>query len=149
MNSSTLKEKNFAEFILLKEVTFQHIPCKECVIVLADKTTTEIIYIGKTKNPIKKIFGGYLSGYGSKTNKKINLNLLEENYIEKTIISWLPSEKSRITQQELLKTYKKEHGNYPKWNINKPKKIQNKPKPSQTTKPIKTQPTRKTTNNKT
>jgi hypothetical protein len=134
MNSLTLKEKSFIEFTPLKDITFLHIPNKGLVIALADKTltgkpTSDIIYFGKTKKPTKRILGGYLAGYGGKTNKKINAKLFEEGYLEKVLISWLPSEDPKTTQKELLETFKKEHGNYPVWNIKKPEK--NRPKPQQ------------------
>ncbi|MCL1977517.1 MAG: hypothetical protein FWG55_05390 [Candidatus Bathyarchaeota archaeon] len=148
MNSLTLKEKNFTEFAPLTEISFQSIPRKECVIVLADKTTSGIMYIGKTKNPTKKILGGYLAGYGNKTNKKINSKLLEEGFLERTAISWLPSENPKAAQQELLNIYKKEHGDYPDWNIKNPEKTQLKPRTQQTTKPVRAKPARKTAGNK-
>lgn len=131
MNSSTLKEKNFTEFTLLKDLTSAMVPNKACVIVLADKTLTgkpasDIIYIGKTKNSNKKIFGGYIAGYGGKTNKKINTKLFNEGYIEKVTISWLPCEEPKTTQKELLETFKKENGTQPAWNTKKTEKTQPK-----------------------
>ncbi|MGD6809087.1 MAG: hypothetical protein ACQCN3_05245 [Candidatus Bathyarchaeia archaeon] len=142
MNSLTLKEKNLTEFTLIKELTFSCVPNnKGCVIVLADKTltgksTSDIIYIGKSKKPAKRIFGGYLAGYGGKTNKKINAKLFNEGFLEKMLVSWLPTEDPKATQQELLEAYKKENGNYPAWNIRKNEKIQSIPK--QTLKQVKT-----------
>lgn len=146
MNSLTLKEKSFIEFTPIKTVTCAQIPNKACVIVLADKTLTaksvsDIIYIGKSKKPAKRILGGYLAGYGGKTNKKINAKLFEEGYIEKILISWLPSEDSKTTQKELLEAYKKEHGSYPAWNIKKNEKAE--PKPKQAPKVPKTKPVNK------
>jgi hypothetical protein len=144
MNSLTLKEKGFTDFTPLKELTFSHVPNnKGCVIVLADKTlagkpTSDIIYIGKSKKPAKRILGGYLAGYGGKTNKKINAKLFEEGLLEKVLISWLSSEDPKTTQKELLETFKKEHGTLPAWNIKKPEKTQ--PKPQQAPKTAKPQP---------
>jgi hypothetical protein len=145
MNSLTLKEKGITEFIPLKELTFSAIPAnKACVIVLADKTlagkpTSDILYIGRTKKPSKRIFGGYLSGYGGKTTKKINTKLFEEGYLEKTTVSWVISSDTKATQKELLEAFKKEHGTYPAWNKNKnSEKPQSKPQ--QASKTPKTQP---------
>jgi hypothetical protein len=140
MNSLTLKKNNFTEFISLKELTLSQVPSdKACIIVLADKTLTgnpasDILYIGRSKKPAKRIFGGYIAGYGGKTNKRINANLCEQGCLEKISISWLTSEKPKATQQELLKTFKKEHGNYPEWNIKKTEKTPPKPKIDKTVK---------------
>ena len=146
MNSLTLKEKKkFTEFTPLKELTLSQVPSdKGCVIVLADKTlsgnpTSDILYIGRSKKPAKRIFGGYIAGYGGKINKKINTNLCKEGCLEKIVISWLTSEDPKATQQELLETFKKEHGNYPAWNVKKTEKTPTKPK--QTTKTTKAKPT--------
>lgn len=51
--------------------------------------------------------------------------------MEKIVISWLTVEDPKATQQELLESFKKEHGNYPAWNV---KKTETPPKP----KPVKT-----------
>ncbi|MGD6934152.1 MAG: hypothetical protein ACQCN5_08105 [Candidatus Bathyarchaeia archaeon] len=150
MNSLNLKEKNFAEFTPLTELTFLGVPnSKGCVIVLADKTLTEkpasdIIYIGKSKKPAKRIFGGYIAGYGGKTNKKINSKLFGEEFFEKIVISWLPCEDPKATQQELLEAFKKEHGHYPAWN----KKTEKQVKPKKAVKTVKPKPASKTADKK-
>lgn len=145
MNSLTLKEKGFAEFLPLKGLSFSSLPYnKGTVLVIIDrslsgKPTSDILYIGRSKKPTKKVFAGYLVGYGGKTTKKINSKLLDEGYIEKTSISWMLSDNPKRLQQELLKNFKKEHGEYPTWNVSKktPKKLQTK------TKPTKARPARK------
>jgi len=140
MNSLTLKEKKFSDFTPLKELTLSQVSSdKGCIIVLADKTLSgktesDIIYIGKSKKPAKRIFGGYIAGYGGKTNKKINANLCEQGCMEKIVISWLTVEDPKATQQELLESFKNEHGNYPAWNINKTEKTPPKPKTAKTVK---------------
>jgi hypothetical protein len=68
------------------------------------------LYIGKSKKPSKRVFGGYLSGYGGKTTRKINSILLNDGYLEKVTISWMISEDPKLSQQELLEKFKKEHG---------------------------------------
>ena len=50
---------------------------------LSGKPESDILYIGRTKKPIKRILGGYLAGYGGKNTKKINQMLFDEGYIEK------------------------------------------------------------------
>jgi hypothetical protein len=125
MNSLTLKEKGFAEFTPLKRLSFSSLLFdKSSVFVLADSTLTgksisDILYIGKTKKPTKRVFGGYLAGYGGKTTRKINSMLLNDGYLEKVAISWMLSENPKLTQKELLENYKKEHGEYPAWNVSK------------------------------
>jgi len=149
MNSITLKEKGFSDFIPLKQLTFTSLPFnKPSVFVLADCTLTgkpssDILYIGKSKKPSKRILGGFLSGYGGKTTRKINSMLLEDGYIEKIVISWMLSENTKLVHQELMDSFKKEHGEYPKWNVSKKLSISHKPKPKATPKIAKHRPARK------
>jgi len=79
----------------------------------------DILYIGKSKKLTKKVFGGYLAGYGGKTTRKINSILLNDGYIEKVAIGWMLSENPKLAQKELLEGFKKEHGEYPAWNVSK------------------------------
>ncbi len=131
MNSLTLKENGFVEFIPLKGLQFSSLPLnKGSVFVLADitlagKPTSDIVYIGKSKKPTKRIFGGYLAGYGGKTTRKISSKLLDDGYIEKVAVSWMLTDDPKLAQRELLDSFKKEHGEFPAWNA--PKKTpQNK-----------------------
>jgi hypothetical protein len=138
MDSLTLRESGFGEFIPLKGLSFSSLPYnKGTVLVIIDsslsgKPTSDILYIGRSKKPTRKIFGGYLVGYGGKTTKKINSKLLDDGYIEKTSISWILSDNPKTLQQELLENFKKEHGEYPTWNVSKkmPEKPQTKTKPA-------------------
>jgi hypothetical protein len=132
MNSLTLKENGFAEFVPIKAIAFSTLPNdKSIVLILADctltgKPTSDILYIGKSQKPSKRVFGGYLSGYGGKTTRKINSMLLNDGYLEKVAISWRISDDPKVTQQELLESFKKQHGEYPAWNASK--KASPKPK---------------------
>ncbi len=60
MNSLTLKEDGFTDFVPLKGLPFSSLPYnKSSVIVIADSTLTgkpasDIVYIGKTKKPTKE-----------------------------------------------------------------------------------------------
>jgi hypothetical protein len=132
MNSQTLKENGFTGTIPLKELQFSAIPSnKGSIIVIVDSTligkpTSDIVYIGKTKKLTKRIFGGYLGGYGGKATRKIHVALFDDGFIEKAAISWLENDNPRAAQQELLESFKKEHGEYPLWNT--PKKTLRKPK---------------------
>ena len=125
MDSLTLKENGFGEFVPLKGLSFSSLPFnKGSVLVLADssstgKSTSDILYIGRSKKPTKKIFGGYLGGCGGKTSRKISSKLLQDGYIEKVAISWMLSDDPKAKQQELLENFKKEHGEYPAWNASK------------------------------
>jgi len=133
MNSLILKEKGFAEFVPLKELAFSCLPYnKASVIVIATsdvegKPTSDILYIGRSKKPTKRVFGGYLAAYGGRTTRKISSKLLDEGYLEKATISWMLTDNPKTAQQELLESFKKEHGEYPAWNS--PKKTLEKPKP--------------------
>jgi len=134
MNSSNLKEKGFTESLPLKGLQFSSLPFnKGSVFILADvtlsgKPTSDILYIGKSKKPTKRIFGGYLAGYGGKNTRKISSKLFDEGYIEKVAVAWLLTEDPKMAQQELLDSFKKEHGEYPLWN--QPKKTPPAKKPA-------------------
>jgi hypothetical protein len=125
MNSTTLKENGFADFIPIKGLQFTDLPQNQnSVLVLADSTlsgkpTSDILYIGKSKNPAKRIFGGYLAGYGGKTTRKIHSRLIEDGNIEKVSISWIQDSNPKTAQKTLLESFKKEHGQYPAWNTQK------------------------------
>ncbi|MDR1993411.1 MAG: hypothetical protein LBQ98_07970 [Nitrososphaerota archaeon] len=131
MNSFSLKEKGFPNFLPLKELQLSSLPENtNSVIVIADitlidKPESDILYIGKTKKLAKKIFGGYFAGYGNKTTQKIHTALFDEGYIEKTAISWFLTNNPKATQKELLENFKKEHTSCPPWNAIK--KLENKP----------------------
>jgi hypothetical protein len=141
MNSKTLIETGFAEWFPLKTLTHSNLPSdKGSVIVIVDKELSgkpesDILYIGRTKKPVKRILGGYLAGYGGKNTKKINQVLFDEGYIERAAISWIITEKPRIMQEELLAKFKEEHGELPVWNAKK--KLDIKPKEASTFKPKK------------
>ena len=133
MNSLTLKEKGFSGFIPLQGLTFSSLPLnKSAVIVLADTTlarkpTSDLLYIGKTKKPAKRVFGGYLAGYGGKTTRKINSKLLNEGFMEKVTIGWMESDNPKQAQQQLLGDFKKEHSDCPPWNLTKKKPVKAEP----------------------
>jgi hypothetical protein len=133
MNSLTLKENGFAAFMPLKELSFSSLPInKGSVLVLADCTLTgkpasDIIYIGKTNKLTKRIFGGYLAGYGGKTTRKINSKLFDDGYLEKTAISWMTADNPKLSQKELLDKFKTEHGEFPAWNISNKSPQKTKP----------------------
>ncbi len=132
MNSKTLIETGFSEWFPLKTLTHSNLPAdKGSVIIivnkeLSGKPETDILYIGRTKKPVKKILGGYLAGYGGKNSKKINQMLFDEGYIEKAAVGWILTEKPRIMQEELLAKFKADHGELPIWNAKK--KLDVKPK---------------------
>jgi hypothetical protein len=151
MNALTLKEKGFVEFQPIKELSFSLIPLdKPIVFALADKSLSEpasdILFIGKTKKPAKRIFAGYFAGYGGKTTKRINAKLVKDGYMEKIMVSWMISDDAKNAQAKLLEDFKKEHGDYPEWNtlskkpekeskVKKPVKAQSKKQPVKAPKP--------------
>ena len=125
MNSATLTEKGFTEWFPLKALAISNMPYeKSSVFVIIDRSisgepTSDILYIGRSKKPTKRILGGYLAGYGGKNTKRISQKLLTEGYIERTDISWILTDKPKATQKELLAKFEKEHGAYPTWNVKK------------------------------
>ncbi len=139
MNSSSLKQQGFVEFVPIKGISYSTLlNDKSSVLILADSTltgkpTSDILYIGKSKKPAKRVFGGYLSGYGGKTTRKINSMLLNDGFLEKVSISWMVIDNPKVAQQELLESFKKEHGEYPSWNVAK-KPLQKSQVPPKTVK---------------
>jgi len=135
MNSKTLMETGFSEWLPLKTLALSNLPSdKAAVIVIVDKELSgkegsDILYIGRTKKPSKRILGGYLGGYGGKNTKKINELLFNQGYIEKASISWILTDKPRIMQEELLAKYKVEHGELPSWNTKKKLDVKTKEAP--------------------
>ena len=138
MNSLNLKEKGFTDSVPLKGLQFTSLPNnKNSVLVLTDSTLTgagqtvsDILYIGKTKKPAKRIFGGYIAGYGGKSTRKIHSLLFKDGFIERVAICWMPTDNTKTTQKELLENFKKEHGEYPNWNTPRKPQPQVKAKPS-------------------
>jgi hypothetical protein len=53
--------------------------------------------------------------------------LLDDGYMEKVEVSWMLTEDPKAAQEELLESFKKEHGKYPAWN-NPAKKPAKSPK---------------------
>ena len=135
MNSKTLIETGFTEWFPLKTLSHSNLPSdKGSVIIIVDKELsekpeTDILYIGRTKKPVKRIMGGYLAGYGGKNTKNINQMLFDEGYIEKAAIGWILTDKPRIMQEELLAKFKADHGELPVWN-NKKKNVKPKATPA-------------------
>ncbi len=132
MNSSTLKDIGFSDLVPLCSVSFLNLPNDKSIVFalidksLSGKTGSDIMYIGRSKNPVKKIMGSYLSGFGGKSSKKIYSKLFDEGYIEKIALSWIESDNPRATQQEFLSKFVEEQSEYPIWNV--PKKLSEKPK---------------------
>jgi hypothetical protein len=122
MNSSTLRDKGFVEFIPIKQLSFSAIPLDKLVVLAladsssAEKSTSDILFIGKSKKPAKRIFAGYFAGYGGKTSKKINSKLFKDGYLENVSVSWMLSDDPKAAQKQLLEEFKKEQGQYPEWN---------------------------------
>ena len=135
MNSKTLMETGSSEWLPLKTITLANLPSdKGAVVIIVDKELSgkqesDILYIGRTKKPSKRILGGYLAGYGGKNTKKINQLLFDQGYIEKAAVGWILTEKPRIMQEELLAKFKEEHGEYPVWNAKKKLSVKQKQAP--------------------
>lgn len=132
MNSLTLKEIGFSDLIPLCSLSFLNLPNDKSIVfalvdkTLSGKTGSDILYIGRSKKPVKKILGSYLAGFGGKSGKKIYSKLFDEGYIEKIALSWITSDNPRTTQKEFLTKFVAEQGEYPNWNI--AKKLPEKPK---------------------
>ena len=140
MNSITLKEIGFSDLVPLCNLSFLNLPNDKSIVfalvdkTLSGKTGSDIMYIGRSKKPVKKIMGSYLAGFGGKSSKKIYSKLFDEGYIEKIALTWIESDNPRATQQEFLSKFVEEQNDYPTWNI--AKKLPEKPKqPKKAVKP--------------
>jgi len=136
MNSKTLMERGFSEWFPLKTITLSNLPANQGIVIaivdkeLEGKPESDILFIGRSKKPSKRILGGYLAGYGGKNTKKINQKLFTEGYLEKAAIGWIQTDKPRIIQEELLIKFKEEHGDFPVWNAKKKLNVKAKKAPS-------------------
>jgi hypothetical protein len=148
MNSLTLKEIGFSDPLPLGTLSFSNLPQNKSVVfaivdtTLSRKTETDILFIGRAKKPVKKLLGSFIAGYGGKSGKKINAELLNGGYLEKAAVSWILSDDPRTTQKEVLNKFVEEQGGYPVWNV--AKKLPAKPKaPESKKKTSKPRPARK------
>jgi len=103
------------------------------------RSTPEVLFIGRSKRPMKKILGGIITGSGGKGATKIHKALMKDNAIESTSISWKASKDSKAEQKKLLSEFKSEHGSLPNWNGGGKQKLGR----TKTPKPAKTQKARK------
>ena len=120
MNSTNLKELGFTDGVLLCKLNAADVPYQGGLFALIDKTlegTTDIIYIGRAKNLVKRIYGDILGGQGKKGTRKIHDKLFNEGYLTKLEISWMPTDKLRARRADLLQKFKQEHGDNPSWNV--------------------------------
>jgi len=128
-------ETGFSEWVPLKTITLSNLPANQGIVIaivdkeLEGKPESDILYIGRTKKPGKRILGGYLGGYGGKNARKINQMLLSEGYLEKATIGWIQTDKPRIMQEELLIKFKEDHGALPAWNAKKKLNVKAKKAP--------------------
>jgi hypothetical protein len=143
MNSQILKQNGFSEPCAIKNMSFSSIPLNKSIVfvildaTLAEKAPSDILYIGRSKRPIRRILGGYIGGYGGKNTKKISSSLIDDGFIEKASIAWVASDKPKAMQTELINKFVQEHGEFPLWNSSKRKgkKPQRKSKPVPAAKP--------------
>jgi len=109
----------------LRSISLLNLPNDKSVVFalvdksLAGKTESDIVFIGRSKKPVKKIMGSYLAGFGGKSSKKIYSKLFDEGYIEKVELSWIESDNPKTTQKEFLSKFVEERGKYPCWNVAK------------------------------
>jgi hypothetical protein len=131
MNSITLKAIGFSDLVPLRSLSLLNLPNDKSVVFalvdksLSGKTESDIVFIGRSKKPAKKIMGSYLAGVGGKSSKKIYSKLFDEGYIEKIELSWIESDNPRATQKEFLSKFVEEQDKYPIWNV--AKKLPEKP----------------------
>jgi len=119
MDSTNLKEMGFTECVQLVKLTPSDLPYQGGLFVLLDRSIqggSDIIYIGRAKNLVKRIFGGVLGGRGGKTSRRIHEMLFGEGALSKAEISWMTTDKLKAGRDDLLQKYKQEYGKLPDWN---------------------------------
>jgi hypothetical protein len=120
MNSTNLKELGFSEGVPLAKVSASDLPYQSGLFAILDKSVegaSDIVYIGRAKNLVGKIFGGILGGQGGKTTKKMHTMLFEEGFLGKVEICWMATDELKARRTDLLNKFKQEHGEYPSWNM--------------------------------
>ena len=76
MNSLTLKEIGFSDLVPLCSLSFLNLPHDKSIVfalvdkTLSGKTESDILYIGRSKKPVKKILRQLLSGLWRKEQQK-------------------------------------------------------------------------------
>jgi hypothetical protein len=119
MKSSDLKELGFKEEVPLGKVPASDVPYKSGIFVIVDKSVdagSDILYIGRAKNLVKRIFGDIIGGEGKKSTQKLHQRLFKDEFLGKVEISWMMTTQLKKKQAALLKKFKREHKGFPIWN---------------------------------
>ena len=128
MDSKSLEEWGFKEWCPLNRLAISNIsetpPYEQkgtCAIRLKNTLKrkvgySDILYIGSSKNLVRRFFKEYLGGSGGQTTQRIHKLLFEENFLEKTEISWVITENFKKLETDLKIKYYQEHGGWPPWN---------------------------------
>lgn len=103
----------------LSKISASDLPYQSGLFALLDKSVegaSDIIYIGRAKNLVGKIFGDILGGQGGKNTRRMHAMLFEEGFLGKLEISWMATDRLKARRADLLNKYKQEHGEFPSWN---------------------------------
>ena len=77
---------------------------------------SDILYIGSTDNLYRRIYGNYIRGSGGGTTQRIYTYLNNLKYLNKTEVSYIPSNNPKYIEKKLLDEYEKDHHELPPWN---------------------------------
>jgi len=93
------------------------------VYVLADselirypKGKSDILYIGRTDNFRRRIFGNYIGGVGGETTRRIHSHLFEDKYIGTVEVGFKVCGDFKTEEKRLLELFRSIYGEKPKWN---------------------------------
>ena len=123
MDKSSLE--GFANWVLLESCNVSSLPeGQKGVYIFTDneiihylKGKSNILYIGRTDNFRRRIFGNYIGGIGGKTTKRIHNYLFRDKYIERVEVGFKVCEDNRFEEKRLQKVFQRIKGEKPIWNI--------------------------------
>jgi len=81
------------------------------------KGFSEVLYIGRTDNFRRRLFGNYIGGVGGKTTKRIHEYLFNQGFIHKINVGFKICEDYKREEQKLRKVFREIFGNNPLWNL--------------------------------
>lgn len=78
--------------------------------------STNILYIGKTTNLVRRFIKNYLNGVGGLTTQRINRYFMKKGYLNKVEVSWCEVKDYKKVEKELLESFEEEYHELPCWN---------------------------------
>jgi len=114
----------FENWVKMKTMSVSSLPEKlKGVYILIDndvikyrKGDSNILYIGRTDNFMRRMFGNYIGNIGGKTTQRIHRLLFEKEYIKRVTIGFKICDEIKTEEKRLLHQFIKRYGEKPIWN---------------------------------